>query len=92
MFMIARCCFFGLLSCGIAVWNYRYKQAKMAGNHSADCTGSVYCCRLLEWQLTAIEGFYVISMCHYELMDVRKAIFKSIYILVAAQIVLLLFC
>ena len=41
MFVIAGCCRFGLSSCRIAVWNYKYKQAKMAGNHSADCTGSV---------------------------------------------------
>jgi len=48
-FGIAGCCCFGLISCGIAVWNYRYKQAKMAGKTIADCTSSVYWC---ERQLT----------------------------------------
>jgi len=42
IFGIAGCCCFGLISCGIAVWNYKYKQAKMAGKTIADCTGSVY--------------------------------------------------
>ena len=50
IFEIAGCCCFGLISCGIAVWNYRYKHAKMAGKIIADCTSSVYWC---ERQLTA---------------------------------------
>jgi len=50
IFGIAGCCCFDLISCGIAVWNYRYKQAKMVGKTIADCTGSVYWC---ERQLTA---------------------------------------
>jgi len=47
---IGVCCCFNLISCGIAVWNYRYKQAKMAEKTIVDCTGSVYWC---EQQLTA---------------------------------------
>jgi len=50
MFVIAGCCCFGLISCRIAVWNYRYKQAKMAEKTIAYCTGSVYWC---ERQLSA---------------------------------------
>jgi len=42
MFVIAGYCCFGYISCGIAVWNYRYEQAKMAGKIIADYTGYVY--------------------------------------------------
>jgi len=41
MFVIAGWCCFGLISCAIAVWNYKYKQTKMAGKTIADCTSSV---------------------------------------------------
>jgi len=61
MFAIVGCCCIGLISCEIAVSNYRSKQANLAGIHSADCTGFFY---WREQQLTTVGGFFGISMCY----------------------------